>query len=171
MDLAAKVAAYGDAWSVQDEAERRGLLEGCWHDAGVYADPTGRAEGRDALVAHIAGMQSQFPGHRIVQTSGVDEHGGCFRFTWALTDPDGAVVMEGIDFGEVAPDGRISRITGFFGPPPEIEDPLEGLRHTGVGVEDPNIVGNPGPTGVAPGEEAEGGLLVDDPEGARQAEV
>jgi len=26
--------------------------------------------------------------------------------------------MEGIDFGELAPDGRLRRIAGFFGPPP-----------------------------------------------------
>jgi hypothetical protein len=169
MDLAATVAAYGEAWAA-DEDERRRLLESAWHETGVYADPMGRAEGREALVAHIAGFQQQFPGHRIVMTSGVDEHGGCFRFGWAMTDADGNIAMEGVDFGEVAPDGRISRITGFFGPLPE-GGALEGMRHTGVGVEDPNIVGNPGPTGVAPGEEAEGGLLVDDPEGARQAEV
>ena len=60
--------------------------------------------------------------------------------------------------------------TGFFDPLPEA-DPLDRMRRTGVGVEDPNIVGNPGPTGIPPGEEAEGGLLVDDPEGAREAEV
>jgi hypothetical protein len=169
MDLNERVATYGAAWGAE-ESERRRLLEAAWADDGVYADPMGRAEGREALVAHIAGFQAQFPGHEIVMTSGVDEHSGCFRFAWALADADGTTVMEGIDFGEVAPDGRISRITGFFGPLPE-GDALEGMRHTGVGVEDPNIVGDPGPTGIPPGEEAEGGLLVDDPEGAKQAEV
>jgi hypothetical protein len=45
------------------------------------------------------------------------------------------------------------------------------MRRTGTGVEDVNIVGTPGPTGIPPGEEADGGLLVDDPEGARRAET
>jgi hypothetical protein len=169
MELEVTVATYGDAWAA-DEPERRRMLEAAWEDAGVYSDPLGRAEGREALVAHIAGFQQQFPGHRIVMTSGVDAHGSHFRFAWALADADGNVVMEGVDFGEVADDGRIARITGFFGPLPE-RDALEGMRHTGVGVEDPNIVGEPGPTGIPPGEEAEGGLLVDDAEGAKQAEV
>lgn len=31
------------------------------------------------------------------------------------------------------------------------EDLLERLRHTGVGVEDPNIVGDVGPTDIPPG--------------------
>ncbi len=32
---------------------------------------------------------------------------------------------------------------------------VERLRGTGVGVEDPNIVGEPGPTGVPPGVDAD----------------
>ena len=43
---------------------------------------------------------------------------------------------------------------------------LDRLRHTGVGVEDPNIVGDAGPTDVAPGRDPEGdGLLVVEDEG------
>lgn len=72
--------------------------------------------------------------------------------------------------GEVADDGRIARIIGFFDPLPEV-DALDRMRRTGVGLEDANIVGDPGPTGIAPGEEAEGGRLIDDAEGAREAET
>jgi len=110
----------------------------------VYSDPVGRAAGREALVSHIAGFQEQFPGHRIVMTSGVDEHDGCFRFGWALNDADGNIVMEGVDFGEVADDGRIVRTVGFFDPLPEVDLP-DRMRRTGGGVEDVNIVGDPCP--------------------------
>lgn len=41
---------------------------------------------------------------------------------------------------------------------------LDRLRGTGVGVEDPNIVGDAGPTDVAPGRDPDGGLLAADPE-------
>ena len=34
MDLAEVVATYGEAWAA-DEAERRRLLEGAWHEDGV----------------------------------------------------------------------------------------------------------------------------------------
>jgi len=48
-------------------------------------------------------------------TTGVDEHDRCLRFGWAMSGPDGAVLMEGTDFGTLAADGRLQRIVGFFG--------------------------------------------------------
>ena len=44
------------------------------------------------------------------------------------------------------------------------DDLLDRFRGTGVGVEDPNIVGDAGPTDVAPGRDPGGGglLVVDD---------
>jgi hypothetical protein len=35
------------------------------------------------------------------------------------------------------------------------EDPLDRLRHTGVGTDDPNIVGDVGPTDIPPGTDPE----------------
>lgn len=114
------VRSYGAAWNEPAEALRRSLLEDAWTDDGVYSDPLGRAEGREALVAHIAAFHSEMPGHRIELTSAADEHDGYLRFTWSMTSDDGTQAMEGIDFGELAPDGRLRRITGFFGAPPTI---------------------------------------------------
>ncbi|HJQ82619.1 MAG TPA: nuclear transport factor 2 family protein, partial [Candidatus Binatia bacterium] len=73
-NIADVVAAYAAAWNDPDANARRRALERAWSDGGVYADPTARVEGRDALVAHIGGFQAQMPGARIVVTSGVDEH-------------------------------------------------------------------------------------------------
>ena len=39
------------------------------------------------------------------------------------------------------------------------EETLDKMRGTGVGVEDPNIVGDVGPTDVPPGRDPEGGLI------------
>ena len=48
----------------------------------------------------------------------------------------------------------------------EIEEPtLDRMRGTGVGVEDPNIVGDVGPTDVPPGRDPEGGLIQTSEEG------
>jgi len=47
---------------------------------------------------------------------------------------------------------------------------LDRMRGTGVGVEDPNIVGDAGPTDVAPGRDPDGGLVVID-DGEADAEV
>jgi hypothetical protein len=118
MSVTEIVSAYGAAWGEPDEAARRKLLETAWADDGVYCDPTGKAEGREALVAHIGGMRSAFPDHRLDILSGVDEHNGYLRFTWALVGPEQSVVLEGVDFGTVGADGRLARIVGFFGPVP-----------------------------------------------------
>ena len=45
----------------------------------------------------------------------IDEHHGYLRFAWELVGPDGTVALTGLDVGELADDGRLRRITGFFG--------------------------------------------------------
>lgn len=110
------VRAYGEAWNEPDEAKRRALIEQSWADDGVFEDPRDRAEGREALLALIAGFRQAFAGGSINLTSNIDEHHGRFRFTWRIDDKDGKAVLEGIDFGELAPDGRIKLIAGFWGP-------------------------------------------------------
>jgi hypothetical protein len=113
------VTAYGDAWNEHDEKARAALLDRAWADDGVYCDPSATVDGRGSLVAHIGGFQQMMPGHSIELTSGVDAHNERFRFTWVMRK-DGETVLEGVDFGELAPDGRIKRIVGFFGPFPPL---------------------------------------------------
>ena len=114
------IATYGEAWNVDDEAERRKLLEASWADDGEYCDPTGRADGRDALVAMISGARSQFGNFQIEQTTGVDTHNDWARFGWRMDAEDGTTMIEGFDAVQFADDGRIRRIVGFFGPFPEL---------------------------------------------------
>jgi hypothetical protein len=109
------VLAYVAAWTETDEGKRRTLLEKSWAENGIYTDPTVEVVGREALVQHIGGIHQRFAGHRILLTSGVDEHHGRLRFTWDMVSPEGSRVSEGIDFGEVGSDNRLIRITGFFG--------------------------------------------------------
>jgi hypothetical protein len=117
MSLQEIVDAYGAAWNERDDAARAELLERAWADDGVYCDPSATVNGRAALVAHIGGFHQTMPDHTIDLTSGVDAHAGKFRFTWVMRKA-GEVALEGVDFGELAPDGRIQRIVGFFGPFP-----------------------------------------------------
>lgn len=112
------VAAYGAAWLEPDEARRSALLEACWAEDGRYEDPSAVAEGREGLLRHIGGFHAARPGARIEVVSGVDRHHDVIRFAWRMVAADGAVMVEGIDFGVLAPDGRLARIVGFFGPVP-----------------------------------------------------
>jgi hypothetical protein len=112
------VRSYCEMWDTDDDAARQVLLEEIWAEDGLYCDPTAIARGRAGFHAHICEFRQQFAGHGLRMTSGVDEHHGWFRFAWALQRDGGDVVLEGFDVGSLAPDGRIERIVGFFGPFP-----------------------------------------------------
>ena len=89
-----------------------------WATDRLYVDPMLEAEGHGALGEMVAAVQAKFPGHRFRRRSGVDTHHDQLRFAWDLVAPDGAVVVAGIDIGALAADGRLERITGFFGEVP-----------------------------------------------------
>jgi hypothetical protein len=104
------------AWNEIDPVKRDKILRPVWADDATYTDPTVHTVGRDALVAHIGTVCARFPGSAIVMTSGIDVHHNVLRFTWKRILADGTSRPEGIDFGEIASDGKIQRIVGFFGP-------------------------------------------------------
>ena len=110
------IALYNRAWSEPDYALRQELLEQIWAEDGTYTDPTAHVAGRKALVDHIGAFFEQFPGAHFVVTSGIDTHHQNLRFTWRMVLADDSVFGEGIDFGELSPDGKLQRIVGFFGP-------------------------------------------------------
>lgn len=115
--LEALITGYCDAWNETDPAKRDAMLAAVWADDGVYSDPTVQAVGRGELGTHIGRVLARSPDSRIVRTSRVDAHHGLLRFTFARVAATGAVMRDGIDFGEVSEDGRLRRITGFFGAP------------------------------------------------------
>ena len=108
---------YCTAWSTADAAQRTALLEAVWAEEGVYRDPKADVTGRAALGAYIGEVHQGMPGVRIERTTDVSAHHGHVFFGWRLITADGGVVVEGLDFGTLAPDGRITQIVGFFGPP------------------------------------------------------
>ncbi len=116
------VTGYTAAWLEPDEARRRQLLEAVWTDDGSYTDPRSHAAGREALIALIGGLIQANPGVRIVPASGADAHHAMVRFAWKAEAPvDHPLAgLSGFDIGELAPDGRLQRITGFFGPFPPL---------------------------------------------------
>ena len=58
---------------------------------------------------------------KLERASGVEVHHGSLRFAWKIVAPDGKVVGQGFDYGELAEDGRLRKIVGFFGPFPDLE--------------------------------------------------
>jgi hypothetical protein len=110
------VDRYCAAWNEPDPERRRAILAEAWDPGARYTDPTVDLTGVDALVAHIGGVQKTYPGARITRLSAVDLHHDVLRFAWRMVLADGTALPEGIDFGALGPDGKLTRIAGFFGP-------------------------------------------------------
>jgi hypothetical protein len=108
------VDVHLDAYAEADPDRRRELVERVWATDGRLADPPFDGEGHDAIAGLTDVVLQHFPDHRFRRTTAVDEHHGVGRYGWELVGPDGAVAVTGLDIVEVA-DGRIARITGFFG--------------------------------------------------------
>jgi hypothetical protein len=115
------VLACVAAWGEADDDARRRLLNQCWADDGEYLDPRIHAAGRAALRQAMAAFQQQWVGHRFILTSAAEHHHGFLRFIWRWLDAQGAPVRNGMDFGELASDGRLQRIIGYFTPLPATE--------------------------------------------------
>jgi len=119
-DATAIVEAYFAMWNEEDVDKRAQHIKDAWADSGRYVDPARDATGHKGLNDMVSEARPHFPGHAVRRTSGIDAHHDQLRFAWQVVGPDGSVPVAGIDVGVLAPDGRLERITGFFGDlPPE----------------------------------------------------
>lgn len=117
-DLTTTVDGYLSAYSEADRQRRADLIPRVWAEGGQLVDPPLTGEGHAGIAQAADALQTHFPGHRFRRVSAIDAHHEHLRFAWELVAPDGAVALTGLDVGELAEDGRLRRITGFFGPLP-----------------------------------------------------
>jgi len=113
-DLTRLADRYIAMWNETDGARRRGLIAETWTETGRYRDPMLAGDGPDGIDTMVAAVQSQYPAHRFHRTGPVDAHHQALRFTWELRAEGEPPFVIGIDIGEVAADGRLQSITGFF---------------------------------------------------------
>ena len=111
----AVVDRYLAALNEPDAAGRRALLTQAFAPDGGMTDPPLTGQGHEGLAALGDALHAHYPGHAFRRTSAVDAHHDRFRFAWALTGPDGAVAVTGLDTGVLAADGRVDQVVGFFG--------------------------------------------------------
>lgn len=107
------VARYMAAWNETEADARRRHLEAAWEESGSYSDPLSQAASRAELEAQIAGFQNENPEATFSIQGNIDHHHGALRFFWTLHYPNG-IQQPGMDYGEVSPQGRLAKITGFF---------------------------------------------------------
>ena len=121
--VATVVDAYFDALNETDPTRRAGLLAQAFVDDGAFRDPLADLVGAEQIGAMLDAAHEAYPGQVFRRTSGIDGHHDVRRFEWNLGPADGVgdLVVAGIDIVELAPDGRIACVTGFFGPFPDLE--------------------------------------------------
>ncbi|MBZ0296726.1 MAG: nuclear transport factor 2 family protein [Anaerolineae bacterium] len=107
------IGGYLAAWNEPDAMARQQFLREVWTDGGRYTDPQSDGEGRDALDRIIARLHRGVPGVQFSLDGAVDHHHTVVRFAWMMKQPNGSV-LHGMDFGDIADDGRLNRIVGFF---------------------------------------------------------
>jgi SnoaL-like domain len=108
------VDTYFDMWNEPDADKRAEHIARAWAEDARYVDPLLEATGHEELGSMVAAVHAQYPGHRFSRVSRIDAHHDQVRFAWELDAPDGTLTAAGIDVGELAPDGRLRRIAGFF---------------------------------------------------------
>jgi hypothetical protein len=114
-DVTTTVDGYLAAWNERDPQRRTELIERVWAPDGRLIDPPIEGDGHAGISDVAAVMHEHYTGHRFERTSGVDLHHDHLRFAWQLVGPDGAVAVAGLDVADLAPDGRLGRVVGFFG--------------------------------------------------------
>jgi uncharacterized protein YndB with AHSA1/START domain len=113
--LAPAVDAFFAAWSEKDDGRRRAALAAVATEDVTFADAFSCTAGIEDLVAHLSAAQMHMPGVVLERTGDVRQCQGTAVVEWAAKGPDGAPRGRGTNVFELAPDGRIARVVGFWG--------------------------------------------------------
>ena len=111
----ATVHRYHDIWAEPDGAVRLATLADIWSEDGLYVDPDlpQGVRGREALSDMIGTALLDLPGLSIVALTDLAVLGDRAWYRWQETK-DAGPTIDGVDFIEFAPDGKIARLTGFW---------------------------------------------------------
>jgi SnoaL-like domain len=118
-DIETTVERWFTALNETDDDRRATIVAEAWAPDGRWVDPPFEGEGHEAINTMVSAIYVQYPEHRFRRASAIDAHHDSLRIGWELVSPDGDVVLQGTDVGVVDGDGRLERVTGFFGSLPE----------------------------------------------------
>lgn len=114
-DITTTIDHWFASLNEQDEARRQEHIANAWAEDGRWVDPPFEGEGHTAISEMVAGVYAQYPQIRFRRNTGIDAHHDAVRYGWEMVDADGNVVVTGLDIGQLAQDGRLQRVSGFFG--------------------------------------------------------
>jgi|SRR6476659_8579978 len=112
--IEATVDTWLAAYCEPDTDRRTELIRQVWAPDGELVDPPLTGAGHDTLVALAGAVLAAYPDHRFRRTTPIDAHHGYARYGWTLVGPDGTTAVAGLDVAELAPDGRLRKVVGFF---------------------------------------------------------
>ena len=112
---AATVDAWFDLWTQTDEAARLATLGRIAAADVAFRDRYSLIDGTAELSAHIAAAQRFMPGVAMQRRGDVRQCQGLAIADWTATGPDRAPRGQGSNVFQLAPDGRITAVTGFWG--------------------------------------------------------
>ncbi|HWC37589.1 MAG TPA: hypothetical protein VG476_03620 [Acidimicrobiales bacterium] len=115
MDVVTVVDINLVALTEPDRDKRAALIEKAWAEDGSLTDPPLVGVGYDGLHKFAETVCEHYAGQKFRRVTDVDVHHDRFRYEWELVAPDETVTVAGIDVGDLAPDGRLHTVTGFFG--------------------------------------------------------
>ena len=101
-------------WAQTEAAARRAALAALATDSLAYRDRYSCTDGIDDLDAHIAAYQQFMPGLSLERAGEVRQCQGVALVDWVAKGPDGASRGRGTNVFELAPDGRLERVTGLW---------------------------------------------------------
>jgi SnoaL-like domain len=115
-ELETTIDTHLDAYGEPDAVRRKELIGRIWSPDGRLVDPPLEGAGHAGINDMADALQAQFPGHTFRRTSRIDGHHNFARYEWTMLAPDGSAVLNGLDVVELADDGTLRRVVGFFGP-------------------------------------------------------
>jgi len=115
----AGVAALADRffalWAEPEASRRAAELESIAVGTLAFRDPYSCTDGLDDLNAHIGAAQRFMPGVVLERQGDVRQCQGVALVAWSAKGADGAPRASGSNVFELAPDGRLARVTGIWG--------------------------------------------------------
>ena len=112
--VAERVDRYFASWSEPDpETRARGLAEIAVEDI-AFRDAFSCTSGLHDLTEHLAAAQAHMPGVRLKRVGDVRQCQGTAMAEWVAEGPAGKTAGSGINVFDLAPDGRLARVVGFW---------------------------------------------------------
>jgi hypothetical protein len=109
---------YASAWKEIDPKRKAEMLRQSVATNCVYTDPITIARGHDELIAYMLAFHQQVAGGHFVTTYFLTHHDVSIA-KWNMVSGNGAVMCDGVSYGQYNEHGLLVAMTGFFETPPQ----------------------------------------------------